>query len=98
MFFFQGRGTSPKVYVVAVWTKPNARSGGRPGVRQDFGIFLLPVFLEAALSLAHRRVLRIGFCFVVLLLFNVEVLVEGMSLSLIGIERDGKSTRLPNTC
>ena len=96
IFFSEGRGSGPKVYVVAIWTKPNTRSRGKAGESiKAFSVFLLPIFFDAVLSLASRRVLRIGFRSVVFLFSVVEVLIESTSLSLIGIERDGESTRLP---
>ena len=96
VFFSERRGTRPKVYIVAVWTESSTRSRGKAGKSvETFSVFLLPVFLDTALGLAHRRVLRIGFCSVVFLFSTVEVSVQSTSLPLIGIERDGKSTRLP---
>ena len=95
-FLSERRGTRPKVYIVAVWAKSSTRSRGKAGKSvETFNVFLLPVFLDAALSLAHRRVLGFGFGSVVFLFSIVEVLVQSASLPLIGIERDGKSTRLP---
>jgi len=95
--FFTRRGRfGPSVYVVAVWKEPNARSRRKAWESvETFGIFLLPVFLDALFGLAGRRVLCVDFCPDVFLLFFIEGLVEGAPFSLIGIERDGKSTSLP---
>ena len=96
LFFIERGGFGPSVYVVAVWTEPNVRSRGEAWEPvETFGVFRLPVFLEALFSLAGGRVLCVDFCLDVLLLFVVERLVEGAPLSLIGIERDSISTSLP---
>jgi hypothetical protein len=88
-------GPDPRVYVVAVWIKPGTRSRGESGEPIETpSILQLPVFLDAAFGLAHGWVLCIGLCSVVLPLFVGGVLGEGMSFSLIGIERDAPPTRL----
>ena len=95
ILFFGRRGGGPKVYIVAIWTKPNTRSGGKARETVEaFSVLLLPVVLKSTLSFACRWIIRIGFCFNVFFFSIVEVLVEGMAFSLVGIERDGKSTRL----
>ena len=94
--FFAGPG--PSVYVVSIRIKPSTRSRGETGEPiETSSISQLPVFLDAAFGLACGWVLCIGLCSVVLPFFVGGVLVEGMSFSLIGIERDAPPTRL-STC
>ena len=95
-FYVERRGFGPSVHVIAVWTKPGTRSRGKARESvETLGIFLFPVFLEAVLSLARRWILCISFRFVVLFFLIIEVLSEGVSFALIGIEWDSIPTRLP---